>query len=301
MDLPLTDLGSLGCRHGVAVPARRRLAVVSTYDELCGIAAFTRSLVRIIEKDFDLEVFDLDQFLLRQTDRRSRLKADEYFKAICARLAEFDIVNLQLEFGTLGANRTESLRRLRWLCAAAPQLTVTFHTVPRRQPINWQRFFNRLRRFRIVDACDVVGRSLWWRSVTNQTFAVLKAAAARKSVRLIVHTRRDRRYLKLVAGFEHVFDHPLAFLRAADVADISARAGRAAFPVLAGIPADTKLIGVFGFLSPYKGFETAIRAMRHLPPDHHLLIFGGVHPNGIVADQTRRPISGNSCAKSPST
>jgi glycosyltransferase involved in cell wall biosynthesis len=43
------------------------------------------------------------------------------------------------------------------------------------------------------------------------------------------------------------------------------------------LPEDAKLIGVFGFLSRYKGFETAIRAMRHLPSDHHLLIFCGVH------------------------
>jgi hypothetical protein len=158
MDLPLTELESSGCLDSAATPRKRRLAIVSTYDELCGIAAFTRSLVRIFEDDFDLEVFDLDQFLLCQTDRRSRRRADGYFRAICARLAEFDIVNLQLEFGILGGTRRDSLRRLRWLCEAAPQFTVTFHTVPRRQPIDWEDVFGRLSRLRIVDAIDVIGR-----------------------------------------------------------------------------------------------------------------------------------------------
>ena len=289
MDLPLTEFGSSGCLDRAATPRKRRLAIVSTYDELCGIAAFTRSLVRIIEDDFDLEVFDLDQFLLRQTDRRSRRKADGYFRAICARLGEFDIVNLQLEFGILGGTRRDSLRRLRWLCEAARQFTVTFHTVPRRQPIDWEDVFGNFRRLRIVDAIDVIGRSLWWRRMTNQVFSILHATADRNSVRLIVHTRRDRRYLQIVAGFDRVFDHPLSHLRPQDVAEISARAGRGAFPELAGIPAEAKLIGVFGFLSPYKGFETAIRAMRHLPDDHHLLIFGGVHPHSIVAGQKMAP------------
>src|ERR1700744_5833521 len=103
---------------GLALPLRsqrRRLAIVSTYNELCGIAAFTRSLVRILKRDFDIEVFDLDQYLLRQTERRTRRTADDYFRKICARLREFDIVNLQLEFGTLGASMHDSLRRLSWL------------------------------------------------------------------------------------------------------------------------------------------------------------------------------------------
>lgn len=47
------------------------------------------------------------------------------------------------------------------------------------------------------------------------------------------------------------------------------------------MPENVKAIGVFGFLSSYKGFETAIRAMRYLPEDYHLYIFGGVHPNDI--------------------
>jgi glycosyltransferase involved in cell wall biosynthesis len=48
------------------------------------------------------------------------------------------------------------------------------------------------------------------------------------------------------------------------------------------MPKGGKLVGVFGFLNDYKGLGTAIRALRHLPDDHHLLIFGGIHPNEIV-------------------
>jgi hypothetical protein len=61
--------------------------------------------------------------------------------------------------------------------------------------------------------------------MTNQVFSILHATAERNSVRLIVHTRRDRRYLQIVAGFDRVFDHPLTHLRPQDDAEISARAG----------------------------------------------------------------------------
>jgi len=55
------------------------------------------------------------------------------------------------------------------------------------------------------------------------------------------------------------------------------------------LPPGAKLFGTFGFLSPYKGFDTAIRALKLLPPDHHLLIFGGVHPQAIKRNQAIDP------------
>jgi glycosyltransferase involved in cell wall biosynthesis len=60
--------------------------------------------------------------------------------------------------------------------------------------------------------------------------------------------------------------------------------------VLDPIPAECKLIGVFGFLGRYKGFDTVVRALHHLPKDYHLLIFGGVHPNEIKLHQPIDPV-----------
>src|SRR5579871_1057367 len=63
----------------------------------------------------------------------------------------------------------------------------------------------------------------------------------------------------------------------------------AALPPARRAADQAKLIGVFGFFGRYKGFETVIRALHHIPPDHHLLIFGGVHPNEIKAHQPIDP------------
>jgi hypothetical protein len=60
--------------------------------------------------------------------------------------------------------------------------------------------------------------------------------------------------------------------------------------VLESVPAHSKLIGVFGFLGRYKGFDTVIRALHHLPEEYHLLIFGGVHPNEIRPHQEIDPV-----------
>jgi glycosyltransferase involved in cell wall biosynthesis len=67
------------------------------------------------------------------------------------------------------------------------------------------------------------------------------------------------------------------------------RASRREFPILDALSDDAVLIGVFGFVSEYKGIGTAIQALQHLPKNHHLLIFGGVHPQEIAARQPRHP------------
>lgn len=97
-------------------------------------------------------------------------------------------------------------------------------------------------------------------------------------------------HMKYVHGLGNVFDHPLSFLGAAEARAVRDAASRARFALLDPLPSAAKLIGVFGFLGRYKSFETVVRAMHHLPPDHHLLIFGGVHPNEITPRQAVDPV-----------
>src|ERR1700740_1393964 len=91
--------------------ARSRLAIVSTHDNLCGIAAYTRSLERQLGDIFDVTVFELNQFLLRSTHRRVRRFGDRHIQAICREIRHYDTVNLQLEHGTLGRSCGDIFRR----------------------------------------------------------------------------------------------------------------------------------------------------------------------------------------------
>jgi hypothetical protein len=110
-------------------PRRESLAIVSTRSKLCGIAAYTTALRRQLGDAFDITVFDLDQYLMRNGHRRVRKLADRRIKEICRALRRFDAVNLQLEYGTLGRNGKDIHRRFCWLTDAAPRLSVSFHTL----------------------------------------------------------------------------------------------------------------------------------------------------------------------------
>ncbi len=61
-------------------PSPLKLAIVSTYDEMCGIAAYTRKLVPQLEDNFDITVFDLDQLFMRAQSHDVRMQADQQIK-----------------------------------------------------------------------------------------------------------------------------------------------------------------------------------------------------------------------------
>src|ERR1700680_252346 len=134
MTMPLfrssTALNPEGFGQRASAPLRKEsLAIVSTSNRLCGIAAYTAALRRQLSDSFDITVFDLDQYLLRSPHRRVRKLADRHIKDICDAIRRFDVVNLQLEHGTLGRYGRDIYRRFCWLTAAAPRLSVTFHTL----------------------------------------------------------------------------------------------------------------------------------------------------------------------------
>jgi glycosyltransferase involved in cell wall biosynthesis len=270
--------------------ARPRLAILSTYNELCGIAAYARSLERQLAGDFDITVFDLDQYLLRGRHARVRKFGDRHIRDICRELKDFDAVNLQFEPGTLGYRAGDIYRRFGWIVRAAPRLSVTFHTTTHSAPFDYAHWFKTITRLNFSEAASM--RAAYHRAhlLSVGVARRLRRAQRFKPVTLIVHTRREKSYMTYVHGLRKIYDHPLAFLSEGEATRIRADVARSRFPILDAVPRAARLIGVFGFISRYKGFETVIRALHHLPEDHHLLIFGGIHPNEIRSDQPIDPV-----------
>ena len=269
-------------------PSRKeRLAIVATGSKLCGIGAYTAALQRQLGDAFEITAFELDQYLMRSPYKRVRKLADGRVQEICRQLQDFDAVNLQLEYGTLGGEGKDKYRRFCWLATAAPRLSVTFHTLMRPPVLDIVGIAKSLGRRQFRTAWDIYEGFSRDTRLSRGVATHLRRLQRHKQVSVIVHNRRDLYDAKYLYGFDNVFDHPLSFLAGGDVEQVRASACRARFPNLARLPADAVLIGLFGFLDEYKGFGTAIRALHHLPKNYHLLIFGGVHPNEIAG---RRPI-----------
>jgi glycosyltransferase involved in cell wall biosynthesis len=142
---------------------------------------------------------------------------------------------------------------------------------------------------RIVSAFRTISAFHRNRDLGARTYRFLRARQRTQPVSVIVHTKRDARLLRDVFRIQNVNHHPLSFIATADAEKIRKTATLDQFPLLRTFPPGAKLIGSFGFLSPYKGFETALRALHYLPEDYHLLIFGGVHPQAIKREQVIDP------------
>jgi glycosyltransferase involved in cell wall biosynthesis len=270
--------------------ARPRLAVISTYSELCGIAGYTRGLERQLTDVFDVTVFDLDQYLLRSTHRRVRKFGDRHIRDICREIQDFDAVNLQLEHGTLGHARRDIYRRFCWILQASPRISVTFHTIFSCDAFDYWEYLNKLRKLQFRAAKALRSNFYRARLLSAGIARRLRRAQRLKPVSIIVHTRRDRAHMQYVHGLRNIYDHPLSFLSKIDAETVHRVASRRKFTILDMVPAEAKLIGVFGFFGRYKGFDTVIRALHHLPDEYHLLIFGSVHPNEIKPHQAIDPV-----------
>ena len=178
--------------RAVTPPSGTRLALISTYDELCGIAAYTRAIKKHLARDFDVTVFDLSQYLLRNAHSRARRFADLHIDEICRALSDFDMVNVQLEFGTLGRRTNDIYRRLSRIVAAAPRLSVTFHSVPRAEPFD--RLSLARERLRL-DVAKALARSAAQRRnrlLSNGIALRLRRAQRKKPIAVIVHNARRR-------------------------------------------------------------------------------------------------------------
>ncbi|HEX3885212.1 MAG TPA: hypothetical protein VHW66_21330 [Stellaceae bacterium] len=286
MDTLIVDLLPL---VSAPAPRRPRLAVVSTTSKLCGIGAYTAALTRQLEPAFEVTVIELDQYLLRGRHARLKRQADAHIREICTRLRGFDAVNVQLEHGTLGRAGKDIRRRFSWLVAAAPSLSVAFHSLHVPALFPGEALIRALTRLRLREAWRILVDHRRNGKLSAGIARILRRAQRQKPVTSIAHNEHDRRELHHLYGIDRVFDHPLAFLSEGQAAAIRARAARRDFAILDQIPTGARLIGVFGFLNDYKGLATVIRALRYLPDDHHLLIFGGIHPNEIIAGAPIHP------------
>jgi glycosyltransferase involved in cell wall biosynthesis len=285
-----TSLHPEGYGQLATMPSRKEtLAIVSTSSKLCGIAAYTAALRRQLGDAYDITVFDLDQYLMRNPHRRVRKLADRHIKEICRAIRRFDVVNLQLEYGTLGRYATDIYRRFCWLTEAAPRLSVSFHTLLMPPAFDAAAFAKALVTFKFKTAARMQADFRRTHLLSYGIARQLRRIQRHKPVSTIVHNRRDLYDAKYLYGLNRVFDHPLSYLAAGEADAIRSHASRRQFAMLDDLPADAVLIGVFGFLNEYKGIGTAIQALQYLPDNYHLLIFGGVHPQEIVPRQSRYP------------
>lgn len=255
---------------------KKKLLIISTYKTPCGIAAFTETLETYLEDQYDVEIGVLDQFVLKSKVQRLEKAGDALIEQICAKARNADVVNLQWEPGLLGGTYKQILRRFEKILRSNKNMIVTVHTVLSEEKFSAIDFFKILRHSRF-EAIRYISNNI--RLYGNKTYEILKKNSDENpNFRLIVHTKREHRYFKEAIGIKNVYDAPLGYIRKNWRETLTAKAAELRQSWEQDYGTGKVFIGFFGFLTDYKGIGTTIKAMRFLPENYVLLIYGGVHP-----------------------
>lgn len=261
---------------------KKKLAIISTFDDLCGIASYTRHLMKQLDDFYEITVFDLDQYVFRSNNKKIKKLAEKEVKRICSELKNYDCVNIQLEHGTLGISTEDILSRFKKFVYASPKICITFHTIL--TGTTKESALKYLAKGKLKQSVQVYKSNNKMDDLEFGVNKIIKNAQMYKPTSIVTHTRRDARNFRLVNNFKNVYDHPLAYLSKEDVRIVKENTTiEDNFPSLAvKLKNGDVLLGVFGFMGKYKGIETAIKALKLLPENYHLAIFGGLHPNAIT-------------------
>lgn len=270
-------------------PRRKKVAIVSSYNTACGIAYNAERVQHHLKKFYDVEVLTVDIEMMRRTATRSLVKAgDRHMRDITNKLREYDYVNIQLESGVYGRYLHHAWPRLHHLIANAGRpILITMHCTPQLHPTNLKAYLGRLLRN------PISGIALYFFRL-RETYHVrrfldlCRILANRKQLSLVVYNKEELKRLGSYLEIPRVTDHPLcyfdrderAFYKRKDTFDWKKKLG---------LSENDLLIGVFGFMAPYKGFVDAIRALTYLPSHVKLAIFGGANIIGVTIGKSCDP------------
>jgi len=257
---------------------------ISSHDESCGIAYFTDQIISDVSSIIPCKVIPLDLSLTRSTTKVMRRLADIHIKNICNSVARNRHINIQIEWGLFGSIPEDISRRLKWLIASNPQSVVTLHTsnwiqpIPKLATIAKESIkMNFVGAYRLARERRNVGRIL-------SAYHSVILEAKRYNVPIIVHTKRAKNQIRDLFNYENVHVHPLCFSPPTNELKQHGSKLLSSIKTSLGLSNESLSVGLFGFVSRYKGHEDAVRAIDLLPDKYHLFIFGKQHPQSIRAD-----------------
>ena len=268
---------------------QKRLAIVCSYNESCGNASYAHVLRNKFSEYVHCDVIPLDLFLLQKSSPAFQSAGDRHIAEIAARLSGYDYVNIQFEAGLYGAKDADVLRRLTMLLDACRSVVVTMHRInppsfhlPR---VFWQFAETFVAGHPIIATRAMLAEIFYARPAAKLYSRIIEACRRRSSaanVSIMVHTKRERRIVREIYRFDKVVDFPITCLTEDQRRDVLEKTDVEAFRRRHGVEPGVKVIGAFGFISSYKGYETLIHALKELPDDHHLYLFGGQHPASVA-------------------
>lgn len=261
-----------------------KVCIVSSYHISCGIAQYVEHIEPELRKleGIEFTIYPLPVSLTRSKTKVAQKIVKQKYESLARQLKQFDVTVVQWEPGLYGISPLEITRHIKKIISASKRVLFVHHTVP---DINKTFSWLSLNPLKIL-------RSVRDNYVFDSIFKIFRKEPHK--FRHIVQTRREKNNFELMGiPGDKIGVMPLAFLSEEGLTQIKVNFDQIKSNVAERIDVeswdDLKLVGCFGFLSPYKGIETAIEAIARLPSNYHLIIVGGLHPQALVNNTIEQP------------
>lgn len=242
--------------------------VLTTWDEPCGIAGYSKNLVsglKSLDDNLNITIGRIEKRFFGSLYSKTH---PEYWREICRGVSGGDVVHIQHEFSFFGdsivASNKNFVHLLRYLVKIGAHPIITFHTLPAKFQL--REFIREPRKAALRTMLQFL--SSWsWCGVAR--------VIAKEKIACLVHSHHSRAILvnaglpsSLVgvvpAGVGDYFDAPIEKVRAKEIL---------------GYTSDDIIIGTFGFIAEYKGVDIACEAIEQLPEKFKLVVAGSTHPD----------------------
>ncbi len=263
---------------------KKRVAIVSSYNEECGAAYYSSRLLKhLTAEGYEVEVKRLPVSLLRMhSPGFVRRKGDQEIARIAREIADFDAVFLQFEPGLYGTRPKTSYARVLRLLKAAKCAVITIHGFNRQMASRSLTAFGaNLARMRplaaamslIEGALDPVFETFW------------NYVRRAPHVKVMTFNRGDQVLLQRFFDLKQITNYPICYFDQEEVGEVRASLDREKFLAQYGLDPSRKYFAVCGFLANYKGHLTAMKALEFLPEDWSFIVVGGEHPQALEPDR----------------
>lgn len=261
---------------------KEKLAIISSYNDLCGNASYTKSIFEGLSTYYDATVIPLNVELLRKKESAC---AKLHIQEICKQLQNFDCVNIQFEAGLFGSDLRSIKKRFFAIAKSSKRLVLTLHR------FNGKEKYPGIHSFALSLLKLKLSRFLFaFKEVYSNNrylgmYQSLVQFCKKRKIPILVHTPRDKQFIQIKYNHKFVFDHPICFYDQNKIQNLKQKYTKESFHEKFHLDGNKIYIGIFGFITKYKGHETIIKAMEFLPEQYELLIFGTQHPHSIKLNE----------------
>ena len=256
-----------------------KFGIISSVSESCGNAAFTQVLLDSINATGNTAIgVALNLDLTQSSDPELIKIADRHINEIAKTLDSFDAINIQYEPGLYGPSSKLIFNRLKTLINANSNVVITIHSMrlftARKEPLLRQTL-KYVARFQLRSAIHYYAHVTNTRNVAKQNRRCLDLFI-KNNAKIIVHTQKSKLLIQKYWNYDSIYVHPLKFIDPSAV-----NSHRSHWLERLNLSESDTLVGVFGYISKYKGHDVALDALNELPTNYKLVFAGRQHPQTV--------------------